>query len=292
MQRSTYVGRFAPSPTGPLHYGSLVAALASYVDAKHHQGLWLLRIEDLDPPRESPEAPEQIKSQLLAFGLQWDQQETYQSERLGTYEEALSHLKQIGAVFYCCCSRKSLPAIYPGHCRNITIEPEGPHATRLVVPNIQVEIDDLNLGRQTWDLASEVGDFIIRRKDGLFAYQLAVVLDDIHQKVTHVVRGVDLLDSTPRQIAIYQHLAQPKPHYLHIPVVTGKDGNKLSKQAHARPVDTSDCLGLLRRVYSDLGQEEIQGANTVTTFLLACAKNWDRKRIPSTYEICAPAEAL
>jgi glutamyl-Q tRNA(Asp) synthetase len=292
MQRSTYVGRFAPSPTGPLHYGSLVSALASYVDAKHHQGLWLLRIEDLDPPRESPEAPEQIKSQLLAFGLQWDQQETYQSERLATYEEELSHLKNIGAGFYCGCSRKSLPAIYPGRCRNITIEPDEPHATRLVVPNIQVEIDDLNLGRQTWDLKTEVGDFIIKRKDGLFAYQLAVVVDDIRQKITHVVRGVDLLDSTPKQIAIYRHLVQPQPQYLHIPVITGRDGHKLSKQAHARPVDTSDCLGLLRQAYSNLGQKEIHDANTVTEFLSACVKDWDRKRIPSTFKISAPVRAL
>jgi len=282
-----YVGRFAPSPTGPLHYGSLVAALASFLDARHAGGQWLLRIEDLDPPRESIDAPQEIIRQLLAFDLRWDSEVLYQSTRLTSYDAALESIRT--STFPCTCTRKKVPKIYPGTCRLRKHPPAGePYAVRLRVPGHSVSIDDRVLGVQTWDLDNEVGDFIIKRKDGLHAYQLAVVVDDIHYAVSHIVRGNDLLDSTPRQLALYENFEVSPPEYLHIPVLVDKSGNKLSKQAHAKPVDTSDPLFTIRSALSDLGQSTHQHCLNVKELLEKAAASWNPATIPNVHDIHAP----
>ncbi|MGV0035241.1 MAG: tRNA glutamyl-Q(34) synthetase GluQRS [Candidatus Azotimanducaceae bacterium WSBS_2022_MAG_OTU7] len=282
-----YVGRFAPSPTGPLHYGSLVAALASFLDARHAGGKWLLRIEDLDPPRESIDAPQEITRQLLAFGLNWDLEVLYQSTRLKSYDSALESIH--GFTFHCTCSRKAVPEIYPGTCRTRKhLMPGEAYAVRLRVPSHSVTINDRCLGLQTWDLGKDVGDFIIKRKDGLHAYQLAVVVDDIHYSVSHIVRGNDLLDSTPRQLALYERLKVAPPEYLHIPVIVDGSGNKLSKQAHAKPVDTSDALTTIRCALSALGQNTHDHALSINELLEKAASSWNPAAIPIIHDICAP----
>jgi len=282
-----YVGRFAPSPTGPLHYGSLVAALASFLDARHAGGKWLLRIEDLDPNRESIDAPREIIRQLLAFGLQWDLEVLCQSTRLTSYDAALEAIKTF--TFPCICSRKTVPGIYPGTCRPGNHLPPGePYAVRLQVPKHSVSINDRGLGLQTWDLEKKVGDFIIKRKDGLHAYQLAVVVDDIHYSVSHIVRGNDLLDSTPRQLALYERLEVSPPEYLHIPVLVDESGNKLSKQTHAKPVETSDALTTIRRALSDLGQNTHEHSLNINELLEKAASSWNPATIPNVHDICAP----
>ncbi|MBT5154946.1 MAG: tRNA glutamyl-Q(34) synthetase GluQRS [Gammaproteobacteria bacterium] len=282
-----YVGRFAPSPTGPLHYGSLVAAVASFLDARHAGGKWLLRIEDLDPPRESTDAPQEIVRQLLALGLHWDLEVLCQSSRLSSYDAALEAIQPF--TFPCTCSRKAVPDVYPGTCRlRKQLTANGPYAVRLRVPRRSVSINDRCLGLQTWDLEKEVGDFVIKRKDGLHAYQLAVVVDDIHCSVSHIVRGNDLLDSTPRQLALYEHLQVPPPEYLHIPVLVDESGNKLSKQAHAKPVDTSDALTTIRSALSDLGQNTHDYSLNIKELLEKAASSWNPASIPNVHDICAP----
>jgi len=282
-----YVGRFAPSPTGPLHYGSLVAALASFLDARHAGGKWLLRIEDLDPPRESIDAPREIIRQLLALGLQWDLDALCQSARIKSYDAALESIKKF--TFPCICSRKKVPEIYSGTCRLRGHLPlDEPYAVRLRVPKHSVSINDRGLGLQTWDLEKKVGDFIIKRKDGLYAYQLAVVVDDIHYSVSHIVRGNDLLDSTPRQLALYERFEVSPPEYLHIPIIVDELGKKLSKQAHAKPVDTSDALSTIRAALSDLGQNTHKHSSTVKELLEKAALSWNPATIPNVHDICAP----
>jgi glutamyl-Q tRNA(Asp) synthetase len=282
-----YVGRFAPSPTGPLHYGSLVAALASFLDARHAGGKWLLRIEDLDPPRESIEAPREIIRQLLALGLQWDLEVVYQSNRIKSYDAALKSINTF--TFPCICPRRAVPAIYPGTCRLRKHLPPGePYAVRLQVPKHGVSINDRGVGLQAWDLEKKVGDFIIKRKDGLHAYQLAVVVDDIHYSVSHIVRGNDLLDSTPRQLALYERLEVSPPEYLHIPVLVDKSGKKLSKQAHAKPVDTSNALTTIRSALSDLGQNTHEHSSSIKELLERAASSWNPATIPNVHDICAP----
>ena len=283
---STYVGRFAPSPTGPLHYGSLVAAVASFLDARHHNGRWLLRIEDLDPQRESATAPAMIMTQLRAYGLIWDGAETYQSHNLADYALALSDLSRMGAVFHCRCSRKSVPTVYPGTCREKTTPPSDvPTATRLIVPDETIQIEDLHLGHQQWNLTTEVGDFIIRRKDTLIAYQLAVVVDDINQGVNHVIRGIDLLDSTPRQLTLYRYFKQSPPDYLHIPVIVGADGQKLSKQAHAKSIGDKGDLQILRCALSDLGQTGFDTGRNINDTIALAIEHWDRKAITGQQQL-------
>lgn len=235
----SYVGRFAPSPTGPLHAGSLVAAVASFLDARKQGGQWLVRIEDLDPPREDPAAPAIILEQLRVHGLHWDGDVVYQSNRLDAYAEALTRLAPM--TFRCDCSRKTAGQPYLGACRNKAAEEvKDPCAIRFIASGNEVAIEDASAGHHTWDPARDVGDFIIRRRDGLFAYQLAVVVDDAAAGVTHVVRGIDLLESTPRQVLLMRALGFPVPEYRHVPVVVGTDGHKLSKQtgAAAIPEDT------------------------------------------------------
>ena len=285
----SYTGRFAPSPTGPLHYGSVVAALASFLDARQAGGRWLLRIEDLDPPRESKTAPAEIMSQLQALGLRWDGNVLYQHSRLEAYDACIRALD--GHTFPCTCSRKSTPAVYPGVCRERTFrQTDGPRSIRLRVPDISVETDDRALGRVAWRLDEEVGDFIIMRKDGLHAYQLAVVVDDIHQSVTHIVRGQDLLESTPRQLALYHLLGVAPPSYLHIPIIVDGRGDKLSKQAHARPVAVSEPMQVLRAALASLGQPEQESATTPAALLARAAADWDTGRLPTTPTMPAPAD--
>ncbi len=276
-----YVGRFAPSPTGPLHFGSLVAAVGSYLDAKKHHGQWLLRIEDLDPPRESTTAPAEIMSQLRAYGLFWDGEVLFQSSRLNAYEENLGRLRKQGLVFPCICSRKSIVGVYPGACRSRSYEStEVPFAERLLTAGRKVEYEDLVFGTRYCDVEQDIGDFIVKRKDKLFAYQLAVIVDDAYQEVTHVIRGSDLMDSTPRQILLAKYLSLPVPSFGHIPVVTDVSGHKLSKQTHAAPVDRQNPLPVLRQVLNVLGQHTGSKVNTVEQLLDSAIQQWDINRIP------------
>lgn len=248
-ENSTYVGRFAPSPTGPLHMGSLVAAMASYLDAKAHNGKWLLRIEDLDFDRNVVGADTGILQSLKRCGMQWDDEVTWQSQRQPLYEVALLQLGK--AVYPCACSRREIAdsrlrlgetasQIYPGTCRNGLAPGKVARAWRLTVPDKTIAFTDRLCGLQTQNLAQEVGDFVLKRADGFWAYQLAVVVDDAAQGITHVVRGADLIDSTARQIYLQKLLGLPTPDYLHVPVVTNASGEKLSKQTGALPFDRGD----------------------------------------------------
>ncbi|RFP08663.1 MULTISPECIES: tRNA glutamyl-Q(34) synthetase GluQRS [unclassified Duganella] len=246
-----YLGRFAPSPTGPLHIGSLVAAMASYLDAKVHQGLWLVRIEDVDGDRNVAGADEHILASLQRCGMRWDGDVTWQSRRTDLYQQAL---RQLGDLVYPCgCSRKEIAdsqlsltgrqaqaLIYPGTCRHGLAAGKSARALRLKVPQAPhcvLRFDDRWAGPVSQDLTDDVGDFVIKRADGFWAYQLAVVVDDGAQGITDIVRGADLLDSTPRQLYLQQVLGLPQPSYLHVPVVTNELGEKLSKQTGAMAFD-------------------------------------------------------
>lgn len=249
--RPDYIGRFAPSPTGPLHFGSLVCALASYLDAKRHGGKWLLRIEDIDPPREQPGAADAIKRTLETHGLHWDGEVRYQSQRSEAYWDCLNQLKKLDLLYRCNCTRARLAPLngrYDGYCRLHPPAVHEPCALRLKVTDLPpefrhihntVQFADRIQGGQQEDIAQVSGDFVIHRKDGFFAYQLAVVVDDIDQGITDIVRGDDLLDTTARQIFLYRILGKEPPQFSHIPVVKDKFGNKLSKQNHAPAVDDS-----------------------------------------------------
>ena len=281
MARESYVGRFAPSPTGPLHFGSLVTALASYLDARHNQGVWLLRIEDLDPPRESRKAPKEIMTQLHSFGLCWDQEVIYQSSRIDSYHHHLKHLLEKGATYPCTCSRKKTPLIYPGFCRQNTFESvANPYSIRLHLDELQIEFRDLFYGIKSYDSRTEIGDFIIQRKDGLIAYQLAVIADDAFQGITHIIRGSDLLDSTAKQILLAKQLSLFIPSYGHIPVVVDNQGKKLSKQSHASPIDNSSPLTMLRLALIALGQDPQILAKNTKKLLTNAVNNWERSLVP------------
>jgi glutamyl-Q tRNA(Asp) synthetase len=240
------IGRFAPSPTGPLHLGSLVAAVGSYCQVKKQNGQWLLRMEDLDPPREKPGAADNIMFMLEAHGLHWDGDVVYQSHRHEYYQVVINQLLTNDQAYACTCTRKHLLAttaqgpygmIYPGICRGQKISGKKRHAIRVRTHNEPIGFNDLRTGPHEQRLESELGDFIIKRSDGHYAYQLAVVVDDFLQGITEVVRGADLLDNTPRQIHLQQLLHYPTPQYLHLPLVTNRQGQKLSKQTHARALD-------------------------------------------------------
>ncbi len=286
MGANNYVGRFAPSPTGPLHFGSLVAALASYLDARHHHGDWLLRIEDLDPPREDPASPDEIMAQLRAFGMRWDGDVLFQGTRLDAYETLLSRLTQSGITYRCTCSRKSWGAVYPGTCRDASVTGDDKlYAIRVRGPDGRLSFEDRLYGTVTYDWAADIGDFVIRRKDNLFAYQLAVVADDDFQGVNQVVRGADLLDSTPRQLVLYSALGLSPPAYLHIPVITDPDGHKLSKQSFSPAVTTIDVLAELRRALSMLGQNVQTGAHNKEDLLELASRDWRPEAITRTQSI-------
>lgn len=286
-----YRGRFAPSPTGPLHFGSLVAAVGSYLEAKSHGGEWLLRMEDLDSPRAQAGAADAILRTLEACGLHWDGDILYQSRRSAAYRAALMQLEARGLVYACGCSRREIAdsglgpdgaLIYPGTCRKGLAPGKQARATRVRVDHAPIEFEDAVQGRIRQDLAAEVGDFVLLRADGLYAYQLAVVVDDTEQGITDVVRGADLLDSTPRQIYLQRLLGLPTPRYLHLPAAVNAAGEKLSKQTLAPPVDAHDPLPVLVQVLEFLGQappEPLRRA-TLSEFWDWALAHWDARHIP------------
>ena len=272
--RAAYVGRFAPSPTGPLHAGSLIAALASWLDARAHGGRWLVRIEDVDTPRCVPGAAETILRQLADCALLPDDEPVWQSRRGNLYQAALDRLASEGLAYQCACSRKDIEQalaaqgrthqrhaelIYPGTCRG-GLGGRQARAWRFRVPAGPVRWEDRRLGAQQQDVEREVGDFVLKRADGLWAYQLAVVVDDAQQGITQVVRGADLADNTARQIVLQQALRLPVPGYLHTPLVLGANGEKLSKQNGAMALDTSDPLRALNAAARVLGLSEQKGS--------------------------------
>ena len=284
MTDSAYIGRFAPTPSGYLHFGSLVAALASYLDARHAGGQWLLRMEDLDPPREMPGAQAAILRTLEDYGFEWDGQVLYQSQRLAAYAAVVEQLLERGLAYACTCSRKQLEGtggIYPGTCRNAG-HPDHDAAIRLRVPELEYRFIDRVQGEFRQHLGREVGDFVIRRRDGLFAYQLAVVLDDAWQGVTDVVRGADLLDSTPRQLYLQELLGLPQPRYLHVPLLIQPDGHKLGKSYRSPPLPADQAPPLLARALRALGQQpptELTDG-TPREVLAWGSAHWDASRIP------------
>jgi glutamyl-Q tRNA(Asp) synthetase len=261
MNASPYIGRFAPSPTGPLHIGSLVAAMASYLDAKVHRGQWLVRIEDVDKDRNVPGADQHILASLQRCGMQWDGEVVWQTQREELYEAALRQLG--GNVYPCGCSRREIAdsqlrlgrngnalLVYPGTCRDGLAPGKPARALRLRTPQQPhriVSFTDRWAGEYSQDITAEAGDFVIRRADGFWAYQLAVVVDDAAQGITDIVRGADLLDSTPRQLYLQELLGLPHPRYLHVPVVLNQDGEKLSKQTGAQAFDNGASAELLLR---------------------------------------------
>jgi glutamyl-Q tRNA(Asp) synthetase len=276
-------GRFAPSPTGPLHFGSLVAAAASWLDARAAAGRWLVRIEDLDRPRVQPGAADEILRTLEALGLRWDGEVLWQSRREALYRDALERLR--ADTYWCGCSRREIAdsslglavdgaRIYPGTCRAGLAADRRARALRVRVPDGVVRFVDRVQGEQAQQLARDVGDFVLYRADGLFAYQLAVVVDDAAQGVTDVVRGADLLDSTARQIHLQRLLGVPMPRYLHVPVAVNAQGEKLSKQTGARPVDPSRPAEALAAALAFLGQPPAETLDEAV-------RNWNPSLIPA-----------
>jgi glutamyl-Q tRNA(Asp) synthetase len=343
---NTYRGRFAPSPTGPLHFGSLVAAVGSYLDAKHHHGTWLVRMEDLDTPRCVVGAAEDILRTLAAFGLHSDEPVLYQSQRATAYEAALRQLQNIGSVYPCCCTRKEIAdsalhgiegLVYPGTCRDGIPAGRDGKAWRvrtdyqslppfrgkarmgveswnsnistptLTLPlkrggNVEligslelneegnIAFDDALQGHNSQNLENEIGDFVVKRADGLFAYQLAVVVDDEFQNITHVVRGADLLASTARQIHLQHLLRQPTPTYMHLPVAVNESGEKLSKQTLAAPVKILRAATTLISVLNFLQQQppaELADCD-VNTVLDWAIQHWDGKKLIGFQSLTSP----
>lgn len=279
---SDYVGRFAPSPTGPLHFGSLVAALASYMQARAANGKWLLRMDDLDAPREQPGAADQILHALDRLGFEWDGPVLRQSARVARYAAALEDLARRGFAYGCACTRKELEdsalaidgsRTYPGTCRHGIAKGKRARAVRLRTHAAPIGFVDRIQGRIEQRVEKEVGDFVLLRADGIYAYQLAVVLDDLDQAVTEVVRGADLLDSTARQIHLQRILGAPMPRYAHVPVAIDAAGEKLSKQTGALPLELADPKRELARARRFLGQDE---------------DGWDLARVPRTRSLPAP----
>ena len=287
--KADYIGRFAPSPSGPLHFGSLIAALASYLDARAHHGQWLLRMEDLDPSREPPQAAGQILEALEAFGLHWDGPVLYQSSRLQAYRDALQRLQQEGLIYACDCTRQQiqgLGGVYDNRCRDRKDVPEE-CALRVHVADRTIRFEDEIQGATQQQLLRECGDFVLLRKDGLFAYQLAVVVDDAFQNISCIVRGSDLLDSTPRQIYLQQCLGFDTPHYAHFPVAVNEDNQKLSKQHFAAPLDHKTPLPALLRALKFLGQplsEELAEGDIASVLQWAIA-HWDIQAVPKLANI-------
>ncbi|SDK32460.1 tRNA glutamyl-Q(34) synthetase GluQRS [Pseudomonas indica] len=284
MNAPAYVGRFAPTPSGYLHFGSLVAALASYLDARAVGGRWLLRMEDLDPPREMPGAQDAILHALESYGFEWDGELVRQSERHDRYAEVIDRLIERGLAYACTCSRKQLEGhggVYPGTCRDAGHDRHDA-AIRLRVPDREYAFVDRVQGEFHQHLGRDVGDFVIRRRDGLYAYQLAVVLDDGWQGVTDVVRGADLLDSTPRQLYLQEVLGLPHPRYLHVPLIIQPDGHKLGKSYRSPPLAADQASPLLLRALRALGQQppaDLEGSLPGAVLAWGIA-HWDATRIP------------
>ena len=301
----TYRGRFAPSPTGPLHFGSLVAATGSYLQARQQQGEWSVRIEDLDPPRTVPGAANTILRTLEVFGLQWDGAVVYQSQRNADYEHALQQLIAAGTAYPCSCSRSELLALqdspregdelrYPGRCRTGPLRPGGPYAWRFRVPDAPISFTDLAQGHSEHCLPDSIGDFVIKRRDGLFAYQLAVVVDDAAQGITEVVRGADLLSNTPRQIALQQALRLPTPRYMHLPIIVDANGQKLSKSQDAPSITAPHAASTLFLALQHLQQmppASLQGAPVAELWQWAIA-HWNPAAFAGLMQIALSPNAI
>jgi len=310
---TVYRGRFAPSPTGPLHFGSLVAALGSWLDARSRGGEWLVRMEDIDWPRRVPGAADAILTTLEACGLEWDGEVLYQSRRTDVYAAAFERLGATGRLFPCGCTRREiadsvLPAstrhsthafdsapgekVYPGTCRNGLAPGRVPRSWRINVGNTMITFDDPIQGIIEQDLGANIGDFVVKRADGLFAYQLAVVVDDAEQGISDVVRGADLLDSTPRQIYLQQLLGLPSAptlRYAHLPVAVNAQGEKLSKQTYAAAITARQASEALNSALAFLGQAPpagLVGADAAEILGWARA-HWDIKSVPRTRSLPA-----
>jgi len=294
-QTPPYRGRFAPSPTGPLHFGSLVAAVASYLEAKTSNGSWLVRMEDIDPPREVPGAADNILRALERHGLYWDESVVFQSQRHEAYQAAVDDLRQRRLIYPCSCSRKDILrqladselSVYPGTCRNGLVKPSSQHAIRVLTVSEEYGFEDQILGYFGHNVGEVVGDFVLQRADGWFAYQLAVVIDDAEQGITDVVRGSDLLDNTPRQIYLQQLFSVAQPNYAHLPIAANKSGEKLSKQTMAQPVDDTTPTANLLNTLSFLGQNPpaelaTDSLNDVWRWAL---EHWDLDKIPRVDKI-------
>jgi glutamyl-Q tRNA(Asp) synthetase len=282
-----YIGRFAPSPTGPLHFGSLVAALASYLDAKAHGGIWHVRMEDVDETRCKPAHAEDILRTLVAFGLNWDGEVMVQSQRIPAYEQALARLSKASLTYACTCSRKEIAdsamgiegPIYPGTCRS-RARVSNNAAVRVLTNDQPIQFHDRVQGIMIQRIESEIGDFVVKRRDGLFAYQLAVVVDDAGQGVTHVVRGADLLDSTARQIYLQKLLGFMTPQYLHVPIATNNAGQKLSKQNLAPGIGTADAIATIKTALLFLGQAKPMPNASLEHLLASAIADWRANDIP------------
>jgi glutamyl-Q tRNA(Asp) synthetase len=290
---SSYTGRFAPSPTGPLHFGSLVTALASWCEARHHGGRWLVRIEDTDIPRNQIKAETQILTTLNAYGLHADTPIERQQDHLTHYHHIIDSLAAAGLVYACACTRKQLAghATYPNTCRDKGLAFEG-NAIRLRVSDELICFIDRIQGQICENLLQTTGDFVLRRRDGIISYQLAVVVDDMRQNVTDIVRGADLLDNTARQIWLRRclntlklpHLSSIEPTYCHIPLAMNAQGQKLSKQNLAMPLKHTEIVSTLQKALQALGQDRIE-ANAVDAFLESAVQVWDLNRIPKTIQL-------
>jgi glutamyl-Q tRNA(Asp) synthetase len=299
---SDYRGRFAPTPSGPLHFGSMVAAIGSWCDAHAHGGSWQLRIDDLDPPRVLPGAIDSILRCLDAFALEWDGEVVYQSRRDAAYHAALHRLRNAKRVFACGCSRKEIleatgdladASVYPGICRNGLSPGRAARAQRLRVEDVAIGFDDLLQGRIEQRLAANVGDFVLYRADRVYSYHLACVIDDAEQGVTCVVRGADLIDSTPRQIHLQRLLSLPTPQYLHLPVALDQAGQKLSKQTLAHPVLAANASAIIYSVLDYLGQRpphDLKQAAPAHALRWA-SSNWSRNRLPAAHSIALHSQA-
>jgi glutamyl-Q tRNA(Asp) synthetase len=286
-----YRGRFAPSPTGALHFGSLVAAVGSFLEARTRGGDWLVRMEDLDPPRVAPGAAEDILRALQACGLEWDGAVVWQSARSDAYHGALHRLRQAGRVYPCVCSRREIAdsavagtegPVYPGTCRAGIAAGKTARALRLSTQGVTIEFDDAVQGRVAHDLERDSGDFVLYRADEVYAYQLAVVVDDAEQGITDVVRGADLLGSTPRQIYLQGLLGLPRPRYAHLPVAVNAAGEKLSKQTFAASLDATRPVPVLVAALDFLGQQPRPGLarGALREFWDWALKNWNLARVP------------
>ncbi len=286
-----YIGRFAPSPTGLLHIGSLLTALASYADARANRGKWLVRMEDLDPPREMPGAAAHILHTLEAFGFEWDGEVVWQSRRHSLYRDALGRLKEKGLLYPCYCSRKDWQAaaaqgadgfVYNGRCRRPEDRPhtDKPPAWRIRVNDETIGFDDGIVGHYAQNLARDIGDFVLLRADGFWAYQLAVVADDADQGITHIVRGQDLLVSTPRQIYLQRCLGFATPHYAHLPLLINKHGQKWSKQTLAPALDENHKEQLLRQVLQYLNLPPAPEVSRPQALLSWAIEHWQPHKIP------------
>lgn len=282
--RASCIGRFAPSPSGELHFGSLIAALGSFLQARAQHGQWLLRIEDIDPPREVPGAAKRILEQLEQHGLGWDGQVLWQSQRHQAYREALAWLQERQRSYYCTCTRsriQQLGGLYDGYCRDRQVGPENA-AVRLRSDQPVSRFQDELRGEIVADSRMAGEDFIIHRRDGLFAYNLAVVVDDHFQGITEVIRGADLIDPTVRQITLYQQFGWAAPAYLHLPLALGPDGNKLSKQNHAAPLAAGDARPAITQALRFLGQPVSEGWQDLplSEIVQQAITRWDVANIP------------